>query len=134
MRTLVDARVIAQRLDEAIEQLNTALRAAEDALQRLAIGVTASVPMPTGETLSWTKDGAAWCLVVTSASGGWSLLFKSRKASRIAAASTLPALLDALIVAAVEQHAKVIGAREAASAFLVAIEQPECLRALKRTP
>jgi hypothetical protein len=80
---------------EKADRLNEALRDAEDALDSMQLGVSASVPLG-ASFLRFAKSGAVWQLLVVDESNGLTPLLKTSLATRVAAAERLGDLMNAL--------------------------------------
>jgi hypothetical protein len=97
---------------EPIEQLNEALKEAEDELHALGFGVSASVMLDEGAgTLIWRKEGGDWLLLVQPINDtSQHALLKASKRFRLLAARKLGALLEALRVEYAKQYDETIAA------------------------
>jgi hypothetical protein len=97
---------------EPIEQLNEALKDAEDELHALGFGVSASVMLDEGAgTLIWRKEGGDWLLLVQPINDtSHHPLLKASKRFRLLAARKLGALLEALRVEYAKQYDETIAA------------------------
>lgn len=112
-----------QSLDDATDVLTEALSDAEDLLAALRLGVPAQVPLPDGRGLCFGKVGKQWRLYVASSVEGEDpqILASASRHTRVWAAESLPALLQALRDAQVAHHAEVVCAAEKVRAFNAAL-------------
>lgn len=114
-------------LAAATEELNEALRDAEDALASLSVGSAAEVALPSGSVLSFRKRGSQWGLWVRHGDDpqGQEVVsvLRASRGVRVEAARALPALHGAILLAADSHAREVASAAEAARAFVSSLRR-----------
>lgn len=114
----------------ALDELGALLHDAEDRLVALSYGVRAEVPLEDMGSLGFGKVGGQWRLFFQPLREGAEPvpLNEATMRARVLAAHALPALERALDVAAVERHATILAAIEAAKAWLATrVEYTACI-------
>jgi hypothetical protein len=109
-KTLDEAKRLAARLAAAADDLNDALRSAEEAFKALGLGVVAEVPFPVTRfpdtALGFGKYDKTWCFTVRHGSNSYPLVNASREL-RLVAVDLIPALASKLVAVAEAETGRV---------------------------
>ena len=107
-----------EELGEATDRMNAAIRAVEEVLCSLHLGVPAEVDLGEGQTLAFRKDGKAFRLFFVQADGTAMLLHSAPRAVRLRAVPKLAELYERMHLVAADETARVRAAERDAMALV----------------
>jgi hypothetical protein len=97
---LRQAKAGARALSAMTDELNATIAEVQAMLNDLRLGVPARVEMKNGRTLAFGRCGSEWGFFIEDTDV---VLLKAGRADRVAAAESLPAIVDALLAVVDEE-------------------------------